>query len=61
MEKVPGDYTTLYQRKYPSPTRTHVPTHMIPFYIDDKRPTEGEIEAAVRRLRRNRVGSNPQL
>ena len=41
----------------PPPGRT-IPSHFIPFDIDDGKSTKGEIEAAVRRMRRNRASSN---
>ena len=49
-----GDYSELYQKEDPCPPVWTVPTHVIPFDIDDEKITEGEIEAAVIRLKRNR-------
>ena len=61
LEKVLGEYVDLYQQEVPSHPGRPVPTHVIPFDIDDEKTTEGEIEAAVRRLRRNRAGGHTYL
>ena len=45
----------------PSPPGRPLPTHITPFDLDDETPTKGEIEAAVRRLRRNRAGGHTHL
>ena len=45
----------------PFPPGRPVPTHIIPFDISDKTPTEGEIEAAVRLMRIKRKVINTHL
>ena len=56
-----GEYVALYQREYPPPSGRTIPTHFIPFDIDNEVPTEGEIEVVVRRLSRNRSGGHTHL
>ena len=53
MAKVTNYYTTLYQREYPDPPGRLLSTHIEPFQINDKVPSEAEAEAeaAVRRFR----------
>ena len=45
LEKVSGEYTALYHKEHPPPpphpSGRPVPTHVIPFYIDEKTPTKG--------------------
>ena len=61
IEKVLGEYAVLYQREDPYLPGQPVPTHVIPFYIDDKTPTDEKIEGAVRQMRRNRSGGHIHL
>ena len=58
LDKVLGDNVALYHQEEPSPTGRTIPTHTIPFYIDDETPTEGDIEAALRKMTRNREGGH---
>ena len=54
LERITADQTELY-RQVPS-TGEGIPIHVEKHTIDDSVPTEDEIEAAVKKLRRNRAG-----
>ena len=45
LEMISGDYAALYQREDPYPPGRSFFTHVAPFQIDDKIPTEAEVEA----------------
>ena len=47
MAKVTGDYATLYRREEPPPSRIPVPTHVIPFRVNDDVPTGGGVVKAA--------------
>ena len=61
LEKVSGDYASLYQREDPSTLDRPIPTHTNLFNIDDETSTNGDIEAAVRQMRRNREDKHKHL
>ena len=61
MEKVRGDFHTLYQREEPHPPGLHLAIHVDPAKAKDDIPLEAEVEAAVRRLRQHRAGGHTQL
>ena len=54
LERITADQTEVY-RQVPSPGEG-IPIHVERQNIDDSVPTEDEIEAAVKKLRRNRAG-----
>ena len=56
-----GDYKSLYQREDPSTPDWPIPTHTNLFNIDDETSTNGDIEAAVRQMRRNREDKHKNL
>ena len=51
MEKVRGDFQTLYQLEYIHTPGLPLATHMEPVQVNDATPSEVEVEAAVRHLR----------
>ena len=51
----------LYQQEYPFPPVRPVPTHVTPFDIDEETSTEGDIEAAVIWMGRNRAGRHTHI
>ena len=51
MEKVRGIFHTLYKREDPHPPGLTVETHVDPAKVNDKIPSEAEVEAEVRCLR----------
>ena len=51
MEKVRGILHTLYQREDPNPPGLPVETHVDPVKVNEKIPSEAEVEAEVRCLR----------
>ena len=51
MEKVKGDFHTLYQLEYIHTPGLPLATHMEPVQVNDATPSEVEVEAAVRHLR----------
>ena len=61
LENILGDYAALYKWDDPSILDRHVPTPVIQFKIDYEKPIEGEIVAAVRRMRSNREGVNSHM
>ena len=61
LEKVYMDYAVLYCREDPPPTGIPFPNHVAPFKIDNRVPTEAEVETAVCRLRLNRAGVHMHL
>ena len=54
LERITADQTELY-RRMPS-LGEGIPIHVEKSSIDDLVPTEDEVEAAVKKLRRNRAG-----
>ena len=54
LERITADQTELY-RQVPPPGEG-IPVHVAKHDIDDSVPTEDEIEAAVKKLRRTRAG-----
>ena len=54
LERITADQTELYCQ-VPSPGEG-IPIHVEKHTIDDSVPTEDEVEAAVKKLRRNRAG-----
>ena len=63
MEKVRGDFQTLYQREKPRPHGLCLDTQVDPAKVNDKIPleAEAEVEAAVQFLRPHRVGTHTHL
>ena len=52
LERITAEQTELYRRV--PPPGENIPVTVEPTHIDDSVPTEDEIEAAVKKLRRNR-------
>ena len=61
MAKFKGDYATLYQREKPTLLGRLIPTHVKPFRVDGDVSLEGEVEAAVLRLKFHKAGGNTHL
>ena len=61
MEKVRGDFQTLYQREEPQPPGLPLATHVNPDEVNDKVSLEVEVEAEVGRLRPHRAGGHTPL
>ena len=50
MEKIRGDFHTLYLREEPHPPGQPLETHVNPAKVDNNIPSEAEVETAVLRL-----------
>ena len=61
MEKVRGDFQTLYQREEPHSPGLPLATHVYPDKVNEKIPPKEEVEVAVRQLRSQRVGRHSNL
>ena len=61
MEKVRGDFQTLYQREKTPPPGPSLSTHNEPIKVNEDIPSEAEVEAAVRRLHPHRLGGYTHL
>ena len=61
MEKVRGDFQTLYQREKTPPPGPSLSTHNEPIKVNEDIPSEAEVEAAVRRLHPHRTGGHTHL
>ena len=61
MEKVRGDFQTLYQRENPHLTGLTLSTHVNPVEVSNKVTLDTEVEAAVQGLRLHRVGGHIHL
>ena len=59
LERITAEQTELY-RRVPSPGE-NIPINVEPTNIDDSVPTEDEVEAAVKKLRRNRAGGPSRI
>ena len=59
LERITAEQTELY-RQVPPPGE-NIPVTVEPAIIDDSVPTEYEIAAAVKNLRRNRSGGPPRI
>ena len=59
LERITAERTELYSQ-VPSPGE-NIPVTVEPALIDDSVPTEDEIEAAVKKLRRNRSGGPSRI
>ena len=59
LERITAEQTELY-RQVP-PQRENIPVTVDPTHIDDSVPTENEIEAAVKKIRRNRLGGPSRI
>ena len=61
MEKVGGDFQTLYQREEPHTPGLPWSTHVKPSKLNNEILSEVEVEAAVQRLRPHRAGKHAHL
>ena len=61
LTKISNDYAALYTKELPSPPGVRIPSHVVPFPINDAVPDEGEIQTAVARLKTNRAGGHSHL
>ena len=61
MEKVRGYFQTLYHREEPHTPGLPLATHVNPAKVNDKIPSEAEVEAAVQRLLPRRAGGHTHL
>ena len=59
LERITAEQTELYRRV--PPPGENIPVNVDPTNIDDLVPTEDEIEAAVKKLRRNRAGGTSRI
>ena len=59
LERITAEQTELY-RQVPPPGE-NIPVTVDPTHIDDSVPTEDEVEAAVKKLRRNRSGGPSRI
>ena len=60
-EKVRGEFQTLYQRKEAHPPALTLETHINPVKVNNKIPSEAEVEASVRRLHPHRAGGHAHI
>ena len=61
MEKVWGDFQTLYQKEEPHPPGLPLTTKVDPYKVNDNIQLKAEVKAAVRRLRPPRAGRYTHL
>ena len=61
MEKVRGDFHTLYQREEPHTPGLTIETHVEPAKVNYEIPSEAEVEAAVSSLSTHRAGRHTHL
>ena len=61
MEKVRGDFQTLYQREEPHPPGLPLATHVEPVQVNDVTPLEAEVETEFRRLHPLKSGRHAHL
>ena len=61
MEKVQGDFQNLYQREKPHTSGLNLVTYFEPAKVNDKIPSEAEVESVVRHLHPHRKGVHTHL
>ena len=61
IDKVRGDFQTLYQREELHPPGLTLDTHVDPAKVNDDIPSEAEVEAALQHLRPHRAGGYTHL
>ena len=61
MENVRGNFQNLYHREDPNPPGLPLTTHVNPDKVNDKIPSEAELEAVVLCLRPHRSGGHTHL
>ena len=61
MEKVRGDFQTLYQREETHPPGLLLATHVNLDKVNEEIPSEEEVEAEVLRIRPHRAGGHTHL
>ena len=61
MDKVRGDFQTLYQREDPHTPGLPLETHVDPVQVNYLTPSEADVETAIRRLRSLKAGVHTHL
>ena len=61
LEKVSGEYAIIYQLEDPSLLGSPISTHISPFQIENEVPSEVEVKASVRFMKRNKAGGHTHL